>query len=56
LINIQRYTSVKTKRIAREVTIIKSTIDKLEEKFTNMNNTMNNIHHTLNLLLEKNGK
>jgi len=56
LTNIQRYTSIKTKRILKEVTTIKFTIDKIEEKIVNMNNTMNNIQSTLNLLLDKNTK
>lgn len=55
-IHIQRYTSIKTKKILRDITIMKSTIDKLEEKFLDINQTMTNIQNTLNLLLEKNVK
>jgi hypothetical protein len=56
LTNVQRYTSIKTKIIAREVTIIKIKMDKIEEKFGDMNITMNNIQHTLHLLLNKETK
>jgi hypothetical protein len=53
-IHIQRYTSIKTKKILRDLTIMKSKIDKIEEKFTDINHTINNIHNTLNLLMKKN--
>jgi hypothetical protein len=53
LINIQRYTSIKTKRIVKEVTTIKFTMDKMEEKFLEMRNSINKIQYTLNILLDK---
>jgi hypothetical protein len=53
-IHIQRYTSIKTKKILRDLTIMKLKIDKIEEKFTDINHTINNIHNTLNLLMKKN--
>jgi hypothetical protein len=56
LIHLQRYTSTKTKRIGREITIMKSTMNQMEEKFVDINNTMNKIQQTLNLLVEKNFK
>lgn len=53
LINIQRYTSIKTKRIAKEITTIKFTMEQMQEKFIYMNNTINNIQNTLKQLLDK---
>ena len=55
-IHIQRYTSIKTKTILRDLTIMKSKIDKIEVKFNDINHTINNIQNTLNVLVEKNIK
>ena len=56
IINIQRYTSIKTKRIAKEITTIKFTMEQMQEKFIYMNNTINNIQNTLKQLLDKTDK
>lgn len=55
-INIQRYTSIKTKKIAKDLIIIQSKIDTIEQKFTNINIVMTNIQNTLDVFIEKNIK
>lgn len=54
LINIQRYTHLKTKNIGKEISTIKLTVEKFEEKIIEINKTMNNIQNNIKLLLDNN--
>ncbi len=54
LIHLQQFTCFKTKRMAREITAIKATLETIEGNFIQINQTMTHLQATLNHCLKKN--
>jgi hypothetical protein len=53
LLTIQRTTSIKTDENAQQMMIMENKIDNIEEKLVGMNNVINDIQKTLNILLTR---
>ncbi len=53
LFTLQRNENDQTEKIAEQMDTMKITIDKIEEKFIDMNQMMNNMQYKLNLFLDR---